>query len=88
MSCFSLHPLKNLNILGDGGVITTGNKSYMNACYYKIMVYKEDLYKLGLNSRLDELQAAFALTRLKDIDITNQRFGEIASIYRRIKTFS
>ena len=85
VACFSFHPLKNLNILGDGGVITTSNKSI----YERLKLLRNHglqdrntCIEWGLNSRLDELQAAFALTRLKDIDITNQRFREIASIYR------
>jgi len=84
ISCFSLHPLKNLNILGDGGIITTNDRSI----YERLKLLRnhglEDrntCLEWGLNSRLDELQAAFASKRLKQIDKTNERFREIAFSY-------
>ena len=84
VACFSLHPLKNLNVLGDGGMITTNSEKIYN----KILLLRNHGLKdrntcieWGLNSRLDDLQAAFALIRLKKIDKTNDRFREIASKY-------
>jgi len=73
ISAFSTHPLKNLNALGDGGFIITNEKKYYN----KIKLYRNHGLKgrdrveiLGLNSRLDSLNAeilSFRLTKLKNI---------------------
>lgn len=57
---FSLHPLKNLNCWGDGGVITTNDDEF----YRKIKLYRnhglvnrDEIQSFGCNSRLDSLQA-------------------------------
>lgn len=59
--CFSLHPLKNVNVWGDGGVITTNNKKI----YKKLLLLRNhglrnrnELEVFGHNSRLDTIQAA------------------------------
>ena len=74
---FSMHPLKNLNIWGDGGVICTNNKKFMQKL--KLMrnhgLMNRDTCKIfGYNSRLDTIQAVVAKHMLKKIDfITNSR---------------
>ncbi len=57
---FSLHPLKNLNVLGDGGMISTNDKDF----YDKVKLYRnhgmmnrDKIAFFGCNSRLDTLQA-------------------------------
>lgn len=82
---FSLHPLKNLHVYGDGGVLTTNNKDV----YEEVLLLRNHglkdrstCVKWGLNSRLDNLQAAIALRKLEVLDILNNRFREIAAMYR------
>ena len=81
---FSLHPLKNLSIYGDGGIITTNDKSI----FERIRLLRNhglenrDQSKIwGFNSRLDELQAAYALVKLRHIEEFTQRYISIATIY-------
>jgi dTDP-4-amino-4,6-dideoxygalactose transaminase len=70
-SGFSFYPGKNLGGLGDGGAITTNDDDLANVVralgnYGSNKKYK-NLYK-GINSRLDELQAAFLRVKLKYYD--------------------
>lgn len=83
-SAFSFYPGKNLGCMGDGGAVTTNDKSL----YEKIKAianYGSDrkyhhIYK-GVNSRLDELQAAVLDVKLPYLDKDNQRRREIANYY-------
>ena len=82
---FSLHPLKNLGVYGDGGVVTTGDR----AVYDRIRLLRnhglrnrDECEVWGYNSRLDPLQAAFASLKLKHLDSWNARCREIATCYR------
>ena len=57
---FSLHPLKNLNVWGDGGVIVTGDDELANTLGLLRnhgMTSRDEIALLGCNSRLDTLQA-------------------------------
>ena len=68
---FSFYPGKNLGALGDGGAITTNNDE-LATCIRALMNYGshikyQNLYK-GVNSRLDELQAALLSVKLKHLD--------------------
>lgn len=82
---FSFYPGKNLGALGDGGGITTGDE----LVYQRIKAvanYGSDykyhhIYK-GINSRLDEIQAAVLGIKLKYLDSDNSRRREIAKYYR------
>lgn len=80
----SFYPGKNLACLGDGGAITTNDDEFADvvralANYGSNKKYISE-YK-GLNSRLDEIQAAILRTKLPRLDIDNQRRGEIAAYY-------
>lgn len=82
---FSLHPLKNLHVYGDGGILTTNSKDV----YDEVSILRNHglqdrstCMKWGMNSRLDNLQAAIGSRKLKIIDTLNDRFREIAEIYR------
>lgn len=81
---FSFYPGKNLGALGDGGCITTNNKELadnVRALGNYGSDYKyHHIYK-GVNSRLDELQAAFLREKLKNLDKWNSKRREIANIY-------
>ncbi len=84
-SAFSFYPGKNLGCLGDGGAITTNDTDL----YEKVKAlanYGSDrkyhhIYK-GINSRLDEIQAAILDVKLKYLDVDNARRREIAKYYR------
>jgi dTDP-4-amino-4,6-dideoxygalactose transaminase len=81
---FSLHPLKNLGVYGDGGVITTDDVEL----YEKIkllrnhgLVNRDKCEVWGFNSRLDTIQAEFARIKLRHLDRWNERCRAIATFY-------
>ena len=81
---FSFYPAKNLGALGDGGAVTTNDES-LAAMVRSIANYGSSakyvhLYK-GINSRLDELQAAVLPLKLSRLDADNERRRLIASQY-------
>ena len=82
--CFSFYPTKNLGCYGDGGLITTGNLDYYNYLK-KLRVHgsKEKYYHefIGLNSRLDAIQAAVLNVKLDLIDDWNNKRRMIAKQY-------
>ncbi len=84
IAVFSLHPLKNLHVYGDGGIITTKSPELQLACQ-KIrnhgLIDRDTCLSWGRNSRLDELQAAIANFKLNHIDELNDRFRLIAARY-------
>mgnify|MGYP003571567023 CR=1 FL=1 len=84
-SGFSFYPGKNLGCLGDGGCVTTNDeelalKIRAIANYGSHKKYC-NLYK-GINSRLDEIQAAILDVKLPYLDEDNQKRREIAKYYR------
>ena len=90
ISAFSTHPLKNLNALGDGGFIITNEKKL----YDKIKLYRshglegrDDAKIIGVNSRLDSLNAEVLSFRLKKLkNIINRRKRNINYYKKYIKT--
>ena len=84
-SGFSFYPGKNLGCIGDGGCVTT-NDDELAAKIKALRNYGSDykyhnIYK-GVNSRLDEIQAAVLDTKLKYLDKDNTRRRKIAKYYR------
>ncbi len=84
-AAFSFYPGKNLGCMGDGGAVTTNNEEIYNkikalANYGSDRKYHH-IYK-GLNSRLDEIQAAVLDVKLPHLDDDNNRRREIAKYYR------
>lgn len=82
---FSFYPGKNLGCLGDGGAITTNDAELSQKIralknYGSFIKYRH-LYK-GVNSRLDEIQAAVLNVKLKGLDRDNGRRQEISKYYR------
>jgi dTDP-4-amino-4,6-dideoxygalactose transaminase len=80
----SFYPGKNLGALGDGGAVTTNDDELASivralANYGSSKKYIHDY--TGLNSRLDEIQAAVLRTKLPRLDADNQRRREIAQYY-------
>lgn len=81
---FSFYPGKNLGALGDGGAVATNDDELANVIralgnYGSTQKYVNE-YK-GLNSRLDEIQAAVLRIKLKYLDKENTRRREIAEFY-------
>jgi dTDP-4-amino-4,6-dideoxygalactose transaminase len=81
---YSFYPTKNLGASGDAGCIITNDseiakKAGMIRNYGQRDRYHHDLP--GLNSRLDEIQAALLSLRLKQLETGNQRRREIAARY-------
>lgn len=86
VGCFSFYPTKNLGCFGDGGMVVANNEEIYKRVKLLRMYGEERRYQsvlLGRNSRLDELQAAILLVKLKYLDKWNERRREIANLYRR-----
>ena len=81
---FSLHPLKNLFVHGDGGVVTTDSDALANRIRQSRnhgLKSRDEAEFWGINSRLDEVQAAIGSIKLRYIDQWNSRHREIAEYY-------
>ncbi len=85
-AAFSFYPGKNLGALGDAGCITTNNKDIAD----KVRIlgnygaeYKYYHIYQGINSRLDEMQAAFLRVKLVYLDKWNENRRMIAGRYFR-----
>ena len=83
-SGFSFYPGKNLGALGDGGAVTTNDEELANTIKalgnYGSHKKYENLYK-GINSRLDEIQAAMLRVKLRYLDEETEKRREIANYY-------
>ena len=77
--CFSMHPLKNLNVWGDGGMLVTQSKElYDKMCLLRNhgLKNRDECEVYGYNSRLDTLQAIVANHMLDKIEhITDSRIA-------------
>ncbi len=83
-AAFSFYPTKNLGAIGDGGAIVTNSSEIFENIlalrqYGWHQRYISDIP--GVNSRLDELQAAFLRIKLRELDNDNARRNEIATKY-------
>lgn len=86
-SCFSFYPSKNIGCFGDGGMITTSDENI-----YKYLRYLRNLGQtsknnhtyLGINSRLDTIQAAILNVKLPYLEEWNVKRREKASLYRTL----
>jgi dTDP-4-amino-4,6-dideoxygalactose transaminase len=81
---FSFYPGKNLGALGDAGAITTNNDELAKVLfalrnYGSSQKYHNDY--IGINSRLDELQAAFLNVKLPHLDRDNEQRCAISKRY-------
>jgi dTDP-4-amino-4,6-dideoxygalactose transaminase len=83
-AAFSFYPGKNLGALGDGGAITT-NDGVLAEVLFSMRNYgskvKYENEIIGVNSRLDELQAAFLNIKLKQLDSENEFRRSMAKRY-------
>jgi dTDP-3-amino-3,4,6-trideoxy-alpha-D-glucose transaminase len=83
---FSFYPTKNLGALGDGGAVITGDRALADRVRRLRNGGQRDRYHHvdpGVNSRLDELQAAVLRARLPLLARWTARRRELAAIYRR-----
>jgi dTDP-4-amino-4,6-dideoxygalactose transaminase len=87
IGCFSFYPTKNLGGCGDGGAVTTSDPEIAQ----KLRVLKDHGQKtkyqyeeIGVNSRLDSIQAAILLIKLRYLDIWNQQRQQVAARYDEI----
>ena len=84
IGCTSFFPSKNLGCFGDGGAIFTNNdelaeKIKMIANHGQSQKYVHD--RIGINSRLDSIQAAILSVKLNQLDDFNKRRQSVAKIY-------
>ena len=83
-AAWSMYPGKNLGAMGDGGAITT-NDSVIAKRILKIRNYGSSVKychdTMGINSRLDELQAALLRVRLARLDNENAHRAALANVY-------
>lgn len=86
IGCFSFYPTKNLGAYGDGGAITTNDPEIAA----RLRVLKEHGQKnryyyeeIGVNSRLDAIQAAILQIKLRYLDIWNNQRRKVASRYHQ-----
>ncbi|MFN6561439.1 MAG: DegT/DnrJ/EryC1/StrS family aminotransferase [Nostoc sp. ChiSLP01] len=85
VGCFSLHPLKILNACGDGGVLVTNDPQLYEQ--FKIMRNiglrtRDDCVLWSHNSRLDTLQAAILLVKLRYVQEWTQQRRQNARYYQ------
>jgi len=87
-ACFSFYPGKNLGAFGDGGAVVTSDaamagriRSLANHGRATGRHYEHDL--VGINSRLDSLQAVTLTAKLERLDAWNEARGHIVNEYRK-----
>ena len=71
INAFSMHPLKSLNVMGDGGIVTTNNKKifeWIKKFRNHGMVDRDHIDFWGINMRMQPLQAIVALEGLKKLE--------------------
>jgi len=86
LAAFSFYPTKNLGACGDGGAIITNDNHYSDKArrlrnYGQVTRYVH--VERGVNSRLDEIQAAILSVKLKYLDQMNQNRRDLAAEYDR-----
>lgn len=86
VGCFSFYPTKNLGGFGDGGAVLTSNNEVADRIkclrnYGSKVKYHFD--EVGVNSRLDELQAGLLRVRLSHLKELTEEREHIASVYDR-----
>ncbi len=84
VGCFSFYPSKNLGAFGDAGAIVTNDTDIYNAiCTYRNYGSQKRYYHktVGVNSRLDEIQAGLLRVKLRHLEILTKEREQIAERY-------
>jgi dTDP-4-amino-4,6-dideoxygalactose transaminase len=82
--CFSFYPTKNLGAIGDAGAVVTNDDALADRLRHTRNYGSKQKYineYVGVNSRLDELQAAFLRVKLRHLDEMTQHKRALADIY-------
>ena len=87
IGCYSFYPTKNLGAMGDGGLCTVNSEELRDRLislrnHGSMVRYHND--ELGINSRLDEIQAAILRIKARHIDEWNSKRRELATNYNRL----
>lgn len=80
IGCFSFHPLKNLNVWGDGGIVTTNNKEIaerIKLIRNHGLINRNTCIEFAYNSRLDTIQAVIAKHLIEKKILENITFSRI-----------
>ena len=86
LGAFSFYPTKNLGGYGDGGMVVTNNKKIAERVRSLRNYGQKTRYRCdtaGINSRLDEIQAAVLRAKLRYLDDFNDRRIELAGLYEK-----
>ncbi|HKG47403.1 MAG TPA: DegT/DnrJ/EryC1/StrS family aminotransferase [Pyrinomonadaceae bacterium] len=87
IGCFSFYPTKNLGGAGDGGILTTGDDE-VAARLRRLRTHggsnEYEHEEIGINSRLDELQAAVLKVKLPHLDKWSDERAQKAEIYTKL----
>jgi dTDP-4-amino-4,6-dideoxygalactose transaminase len=86
IGCFSFYPTKNLGACGDGGAVTTNDRAIADKIRILRTHGETNRYhheEIGINSRLDSLQAAILQVKLRYLDTWNEQRRAIASRYHQ-----
>ena len=86
LSCYSFYPGKNLGCYGDGGMITTNNKKFYQRLvkFRNLGQQRKNIHdEIGVNSRLDSIQASLLNLKLKSLKKLNLKRKNIANFYKK-----
>jgi dTDP-4-amino-4,6-dideoxygalactose transaminase len=86
-ACFSFYPTKNLGAIGDGGLVASNFQEIAE----RVRLLREYGWRRryvseipGINSRLDEIQAAVLRVKLRSLDADNRKRAALAAVYERL----
>ncbi len=85
ISCFSFYPGKNLGAYGDAGIITTDKKTYSDKIKKLRNLGSDQKFihnQIGVNSRMDAIQAAVLTRKLPFLNYHNKKRIKIANFYK------
>ncbi|MGL6339423.1 MAG: DegT/DnrJ/EryC1/StrS family aminotransferase, partial [Waterburya sp.] len=87
VGCFSFFPTKNLGACGDGGAITTNDPAIAKQMrilkeHGSPVRYRHDF--IGINSRIDAIQAVILTVKLRHLDFWNQQRQKAAKYYQEL----
>ena len=84
IGCFSFHPLKNLNVWGDGGIVTTNNKEIaekIKLIRNHGLINRDTCVEFAYNSRLDTIQAVIAKHLIEKKILENITYSRIRNAH-------